>query len=244
VLGRSLQLVDGLVSAIAPAPVLKTWLQALQTKGKAQVNARPSMAAVNGKTAEIFIGSQRFIKVTFNRNGVTQERIDTVPVGIRLNVRPWTGGNKEITTTLKVDVSNIVESDPQTGVPRLGSRTASSTLRTHDGDVIVIGGLTQRQQETTHRRIPLLGDLPLIGPLFRSTTHGSVNSELVILIRPRLLDDSGHLPAAEDEQLRQRFLTEEDQAKECPPEALEGAAKAGATTKPAATTKPTSAGKP
>jgi type II secretory pathway component GspD/PulD (secretin) len=140
-----------------------------------------------------------------------QERIDTVPVGIRLNVRPWTGGNKEITTNLKIEVSNIVELDPQTGVPRLGSRTASSTVRTADGDVIVIGGLTQRQQETTRRRIPILGDLPLVGPLFRSNAKGSTNSELVILIRPRLLDENGRLPAQEEEVIRKRFLTGDQQ---------------------------------
>jgi type II secretory pathway component GspD/PulD (secretin) len=208
---HDLDVLDGLVSAIAPARILQVWLKALQTQGKAEVSAHPSMAAVNGKTAEIFIGSQRFIKVSYNRNGQLQERIDTVPVGIRLNVRPWTGGNKEITTNLKIEVSNIVELDPQTGVPRLGSRTASSTVRTADGDVIVIGGLTQRQQETTRRRIPILGDLPLVGPLFRSTAKGSTNSELVILIRPRLLDENGRLPAQEEEVIRKRFLTGDQQ---------------------------------
>jgi type IV pilus assembly protein PilQ len=197
---------NGLVSAIVPAPILQAWLQALTTKGRAEVNAHPSMAAVNGKNAEIFIGSERYIKISYLSSGVQQERIEKVPVGVRLQVRPWTGGNQEITTGLHVEVSNIVELDPATGVPKLSSREASSTLRTRDGDIIVIGGLSQRQQEKTWRRIPILGDLPLIGKLFRSRSTRASNTELVILIRPRLLDENGRLPVDEDCKIRQEFL--------------------------------------
>lgn len=214
--GRSLDTSDGLASAIVPSPILQAWLQALLTVGRAEVSAHPSMAAVNGKDAEIFIGSQRFIKVTYLRNGQQQERIETVPVGVRLHVQPWTGGNKEITTNLRVEVSNIVSLDPQTGVPRLSTREASSTLRTTDGDTIVIGGLSQRQQDVTYRRIPILGSLPLIGGLFRSKAKSSTNTELVILIRPRLLDENGRLPVAEDEAIRGKFLKAGDLG--CPPE--------------------------
>lgn len=207
---RNLDTQGGLVSAITDTPILRTWLQALTTTGKAQVNAHPSMAAVNGKSASIFIGSQRFIKISYLSGGTQQERIEAVPVGVRLEVRPWTGGNKEITTNLRVEVSNIVETDPTTGVPKLSSREASSTLRTKDGEIIVIGGLSQRQQEKTWRRIPLLGDLPLIGSLFRSRATRSNTTELVILVRPRLLDENGRLPAAEDQAIRERFLQPEE----------------------------------
>jgi type II secretory pathway component GspD/PulD (secretin) len=206
VTARTVDLADGLASAIAPSPILQAWLRALVTKGRAEVNAHPSMAAVNGKRAEIFIGSQRFIKVSFLQYGQTQERIETVPVGVKLSVQPWTGGNKEITVDLHVEVSNIVAIDPQTGVPRLSTRQADSTLRTKDGDTIVIGGLSQRQEDSTRRRIPFLGSLPLIGGLFRSKSKICDNTELVILIRPRLLDDKGQLPQAEDLTIRQKFL--------------------------------------
>jgi type II secretory pathway component GspD/PulD (secretin) len=96
---------NGLASAISEVPILSAWLQALTSKGKAEVSAHPSMAAVNGKAAEIFIGSKRYIKISYLSSGVQQERIEEVPVGVRLNVRPWTGGNSEITTTLHVEVS-------------------------------------------------------------------------------------------------------------------------------------------
>lgn len=204
--GRAIEAVDALANAIVPSPILQAWLTALTTSGRAEVSAHPSMAAVNGKDAQIFIGSQRYVKLSYLSNGQLTERIQTVPVGVRLRVQPWTGGNKEITTNLHVEVSNIVALDPQTGVPRLSTRQADSTLRTRDGDTIVIGGLSQKQDDTTYRRLPILGSLPLIGGLFRSKSNQSTSTELVILIRPRLLDENGRLPETEDAQTRQKFL--------------------------------------
>lgn len=195
-----------LAAAIAPTAQLQAWLQGLVTQGRAEVRSHPSIAAVNGKNARIFIGSERYIRVKYSQAGYEQERIEVVPVGVKLSVRPWTGGNQEITTQVTVEVSNIVALDPESGVPRLSSRSASTTLRTRAGETIVIGGLTQKQQETTYRRIPILGSLPIIGPLFRSKSQRASTTELIILVRPRLLDESGRLPADEDVQLRRRFL--------------------------------------
>jgi len=199
----------GLASAISSTFQLQTWLKYMITTGRAKVDAHPSMAAVNGKYAEIFIGSQRFIRVQTITNGVTQERLETVPVGIRLNIIPSTGGNKEITSWVRVEVSNIVQIDPQTGVPLLGSRRAETTLRTTDGETIIIGGLTQRQEDEGYNRIPLLGDLPLIGGLFRGKAKSKNNTELVILIRPRLLDENGQLPQDDPMSIRSQNLRQE-----------------------------------
>ena len=71
---------------------------------------------------------------------------------------------------------------------------------------LAYSGLTQKQQEKTYRRISILGSLPIIGPLFRSRSQRTRTTELVILVRPRLLDETGRLPAQEDVELRRRFL--------------------------------------
>ncbi len=199
--------VDGIATAIADTPALQVWLKAMLSRGKAVIRANPRMAAVNGKTATLFIGIQRFIKMQYIRYGQQYERIEMVPVGVRLTVRPWTGGNREITTWLSMEVSNIVEIDQETGLPRLSTRRASTTVRTRDGETIVIGGLIQRQEERVHRRIPILGSLPIIGPLFRSQSTNYVNTQLMIFVRPRLLDELGRLPDQQEElRIREKFL--------------------------------------
>ena len=71
----------------------------------------------------------------------------------------------------------------------------------------MIGGLTQRQDYVTNRRVPILGDIPLLGQLFRSKSKNSTKSDLVILITPRLLADGGHLAnQAEETKLKEHML--------------------------------------
>lgn len=189
-------------------------LKALENRGRANVKARPRMVTLNGRSAEIFVGTERFILVRYLRYGSIQETIQGVNVGVTLNVTAWTGGNGEITTTISSEVSNVSELDPQTGLPLLSQRVASTTVRARDGETIVVGGLLQKQDYVTKRKIPILGDLPLLGTLFRSKNRTQTESELVILITPTVLTPEGRLPDEDQEQAtRERFLGEE-QARE------------------------------
>jgi len=182
-------------------------LNALEAQGKARVRANPRMAVVNGQDADIFIGQTKFIKVEVTSFGGKQERIQGVDVGVKLSVRPWTGGNGEITLTLEPEVSNISELDRETGMPVLSTRRAQTTVRVKDGETIVIGGLTQQQEYKTRTKIPLLGDLPILGTLFRGTKTSRINSELLIFVTPHILTDTGRLKdAAEEQRLRERML--------------------------------------
>jgi type II secretory pathway component GspD/PulD (secretin) len=162
-------------------------LRALELNGKARVRARPQMAVVNGQTANIFIGAQRFILTQFNQSGQTQTRIQPVDVGVKLRVTPLTGGNGEITTRIAPEVSNITELDLQTGLPVLSTRRADTTVRVRDGETVIIGGLSLNQEQRTRGRTPLLGKLPLVGGLFRTRKDNIVRTELVIFVTPRIL---------------------------------------------------------
>ena len=165
-------------------------LTALELKGRARVRARPQMVVINGATANLFIGSQRFILTQFNQSGQTQNRIQPVDVGVKLSVTPLTGGNREITTRVVPEVSNITELDLQTGLPVLSTRRSDTTVRVKDGETIVIGGLTLDQEQNTRGKIPFFGDLPLLGPLFRSSKKTTVKTELVVFVTPRIVQDA------------------------------------------------------
>lgn len=175
--------------------VFEANLHALELKGKARVRARPQMVVVNGETANLFIGSQRFILTQFNQSGQTQNRIQPVDVGVKLLVTPLTGGNNEITTRIAPEVSNITELDLQTGLPVLSTRRSDTTVRVKDGETIAIGGLTLDQEQTRRGKIPFFGDLPAVGSLFRSRKKNVVRTELVVFVTPRILPSSGLLQA-------------------------------------------------
>jgi type II secretory pathway component GspD/PulD (secretin) len=112
-----------------------------------------------------------------------------VDVGVKLSVTPLTGGNGEITTTITPEVSNITEQDQQTGLPVLSTRNASTTVRVRDGETIVIGGLTLNQEQVTDQKIPILGDIPLLGNLFRSQSKSHVQTELVVFVTPHIMSE-------------------------------------------------------
>ncbi|RYX81904.1 type II and III secretion system protein [bacterium] len=162
-------------------------LRALELKGRARVRARPQMVVVNGGTANLFIGSQRFILTQFNQSGLTQNRIQPVDVGVKLAVTPLTGGNGEIAAHVAPEVSNITELDLQSGLPVLSTRRSDTTVRVKDGETIAIGGLTLDQEQTRRGKIPLLGDLPLVGRLFRSRKNTTVKTELVVFVTPHIV---------------------------------------------------------
>lgn len=186
----------------------KARVSALVSEHKAKVDARPRMSVINGQTADIFIGAQRFIRVQSpSYTGINNEYIQSVDVGTSISITPWTGGNGEITACISPEVSNVVELERATGLPTVASRKASTTVRVKDGETVVIGGLTQKQDYVTNRRIPLLSDIPLIGQLFRSKSNNSTKSDLVILITPRILADGGHLAnQAEETKLKERLM--------------------------------------
>jgi general secretion pathway protein D len=129
-----------------------------------------------------------------------------IDAGVRLGVRPWTGDGEEIICSVSPEVSTLSALDPITGLPEKITRTANTMVRVRDGQTIVIGGLRQEEERTVRTKVPLLGDLPLLGSLFRSTDTFTARTDLVIFITPRVLSRTGHLPSEEERGLRERFL--------------------------------------
>ena len=83
---------------------------------------------------------------------------------------------------------------------------ADVTVTTKDGETVMIGGLTQRQSEERVAKIPILGELPLIGGLFRSRSRSEVTSDLVVFITPHILTPEGRLAdEAQEREIRERF---------------------------------------
>ncbi len=178
----------GLAGGVIETRLLAGKVRALMQTGNARIHAQPKLAAMNGERANLFIGKDKFIRMTYMSNGTQQERIEAIRVGTSLSITPWTGGNGEITSRVTCEVSNIVDIDPETGIPRLSTRRAEANVRARDGETIIIGGLTQKQVEQVRRKIPILGDLPLIGPLFRSKSSRSIETELVVFLTPHVID--------------------------------------------------------
>ncbi|MBW3636324.1 MAG: hypothetical protein KY445_07650 [Armatimonadetes bacterium] len=179
-------------------------LNALQEKGRARVRANPRIATVSGRRASIFVGRQRYIVTPIDTGGGQRNFIDA---GVRLAITPYTGGEKQIIIDVDTEVSTLSALDPTTRLPEKSTRTANTKVRVNDGQTLVIGGLKQQETRDVRTRVPILGNLPVLGPLlFRSRNNRTTDTELVLFVTPRILSDTGHLPQAEENALKRRFL--------------------------------------
>jgi type IV pilus assembly protein PilQ len=195
-----------------------TNLRALVTQGKARVHANPRIATVSGQRASIFIGKQRYLSTPVSIGGGRGEgdyffrQTNFIDAGVRLNITPWTGGEGEIIVDVQPEISVLSAPDPKTGLPDKSTRRANTTVRVKDGDTIIIGGLIQRELMSTSTKVPLLGDIPLLGQFFRSEDTKETVTEMAIFITPRILSQTGHLPTEQEEALKKRFLREDSRA--------------------------------
>ncbi|HEY3283687.1 MAG TPA: hypothetical protein VGN26_15585 [Armatimonadota bacterium] len=183
-------------------------LKALVEAGKARVRANPRIATVSGQEANVFVGRQRFLStpVEVGDGGGGGRQINFVDAGIRLILTPYTGGKGEIIADVDLEIGVFGALDSVTRLPEKTTRRAQTTVRVNDGETIIIGGLNQNEERTLRSKIPILGDLPLLGGLFRHTTKRVDQTELVIFITPHLLSTTGHTSPEEEKRLKDRFL--------------------------------------
>ncbi len=161
----------------------------LEKKGKATVLANPQVATIDGKEASINIGDKVPI-VTTDKDG--DETVEFKPVGINLNIVPRITGNDEILIDVKPEVSLVTDyiDTTYTKYPVISSRSAETTVRVKDGKTFAIGGLIEKQNIERVSQVPILGDLPIVGILFRNKNVTQENRELVIFITPRIIRNS------------------------------------------------------
>ncbi|HLE78004.1 MAG TPA: secretin N-terminal domain-containing protein [bacterium] len=177
---------------LADATLILFRLQALIDERNGRVLAAPRVATLDGNKATILLGDQfPIVSTTATAAGVTQT-VTFVDTGVRLEVTPRLNGNGTMTVLLRPSVSSVVEiitTTQGTRAPRLATRSVDTLLTLQDGQTIVIGGLISQEERRQTLKVPLLGDIPILGELFRFTTTDVRNTELVFLITPTILRD-------------------------------------------------------
>jgi type II secretory pathway component GspD/PulD (secretin) len=141
------------------------------------------ITALNGEEAEIHIGEVVPYVVYDDDNNVQVERED---VGIILKVQPYVNADGQITAKIEPEVSSVIEL-VQGYVPRTKVRRITSTVTVPDGNRIIVGGLLNSIMTTQTNKVPLLGDIPLLGKLFQHKYQVVENTDLIIEITPRVV---------------------------------------------------------
>ena len=158
----------------------------LQQKTNLEILASPKVMVVSGKTAEIkAVDEIPFNEVIQTSEGGQLSSTSFKDVGITLIVTATLTDDEEI--LLQVNAEQKVETGTSgTGVPIVDARITKTSLLLEDGQVVVIGGLRRKETKQIVDQIPFLGDLPVVGFLFRNTRTVENNSELVVFLSPHI----------------------------------------------------------
>lgn len=174
---------------------LNAVIEALEANNQADISSAPKLVVRNGGVASISTLTQ----VPFPRAKISQlgtevaTDIDFRPVGVRMNIIPVIAGTNSVILQVYADVSAVTgfaATEPVT-TPITSTRTALTTVYLKDGYTLVIGGLKSKTTFEVETKVPLLGDIPLLGFLFRSTTTSHTETTVEFFITPRIVDDRG-----------------------------------------------------
>lgn len=164
---------------------LEATIDALIRDGKAHLLASPSIAVINGQEARIVIGERFPYKERTQTTSGTTETTKFVDIGTSLKVNPQINDDGYITLSLHPEVSSLVSA--LDAGPRVATREADTTVRIKEGETLVIGGLIRQSDNRSEDKIPVLGDIPVLGHLFRRSEQDVQQTELAVFITPRIL---------------------------------------------------------
>lgn len=185
---------------------LTATLHALQQQRRVELLATPRIVVLSGQEAEIkTVEEIPYTETSDTSGGGTLTSTKFKEVGVTLTVKAVVTDERKIQMTIQPK-QNVTSGKSSTNVPIVNTRQARTTLLVEDGQVIVLGGLRRKDTLITTQKVPLLGNLPLLGILFSSERKEKTNSELLIMLAPHL--NKGFEPSAEQAEHYQAFRRE------------------------------------
>lgn len=164
-----------------------TKLNALVSNGKAKILSRPNITTVQGNEAKIEIGSKVPVATTTTTNSTITNSYNYIDAGIILKCEPQVNHDNSVKVKVYVEVStpNYVS---EVGAYSFNTRSATTIVTLKNGEPMIIGGLIGKDEENSISKIPFLGDLPILGSLFRNRHKNKSESELMIFLTANVIE--------------------------------------------------------
>jgi general secretion pathway protein D len=202
-------------------------IQAVAAAGKAQVLSRPSILARDGQMAQITVGQEIYMPsgVTYSSTTTGGTSLPTIngtyqSVGIILSVTPFIGNNGLVEMILQPQNSSVDTSTPGQIIaygsslignsavyaPNINITSANTVVITPNGQTVVIGGLISASKSSSDTKVPFLGDIPILGQLFRSSSKADAKTELLMFLTPHIVDAPSQLARLTNPEMSQAPL--------------------------------------
>ncbi|HEY5722359.1 MAG TPA: secretin N-terminal domain-containing protein [Allosphingosinicella sp.] len=174
-------------NTVLPSGQLQAAIYAQVQKGEGRIVSRPRIAAQSGSTAKIITGDALPILTSIALSGVNavSQQVQYVNVGVTLQIAPRVSSDGFVTSQIYGVVSSVTGFSQ--GYPTISQREAETSASVRDGETFVIGGLTQENQLRSRSKVPVLGDIPLVGEAFKLRRSTRSKTELYIVITPHIV---------------------------------------------------------
>lgn len=169
-------------------------LRALATNDASNILSTPSIVTLDNEEAEIIVGQNvPFVTGSFTNAGSSDpsnpfQTIERQDVGLTLKVTPQVNEGDTIKLDLEQKTDSVIPGSEVTGITTR-KRSIKTSVLVDDGGILVLGGLMEETISESESKVPLLGDIPLLGALFRSTTSNKSKQNLMVFLRPSILRD-------------------------------------------------------
>jgi len=182
-------------------------ITALDTITDVTIMANPKILAINKQLGQVYIGTKlgyRDAGAVSSSGNLIEGEVKFLETGTKLSFRPYIGDNGYIRMDIQPKDSS---GDLVGGVPQETSTELATNIMVKDGETVVIGGLFRNKVSTTRTQVPLLGDLPLIGLLFRGTNDSTERQEVIVLLTPHIVTEPAQTngAAAKEDISRRRI---------------------------------------
>jgi general secretion pathway protein D len=185
--------VDGLtIPDITSGLALGATLNLLRQNGALDIVSEPSILAINNKESSIYVGETISIKTSSSvtDGGTTRENFQREDVGLTLKVKPRISNEKKVTLEINTVLEGVKTTQTISGNADTSKKEVKTTAILNNGESVIIGGLIENKVETTNQKVPVLGDIPLFGELFKNSTSNKKKNNLVVIITPYLIPKS------------------------------------------------------
>jgi general secretion pathway protein D len=168
-------------------------LKALQSDSNANILSTPSIVTLDNTEAEIIVGRNLpFVTGQFTTSGNTSsnpfQTIERQDVGLTLKVTPQINEGDTVKLDIEQEVSDVISISASSG-PTTRKRSIKTSVLVDDGEILVLGGLIEETVNDTIDKVPLLGDIPLLGKLFQSRATNKSKQNLMVFMRPNIMRD-------------------------------------------------------
>lgn len=196
-------------------------LRAIATAGKSEILSRPSILARNNQPATITVGQSvpLITDVRYDTFGNAINSVQYTDVGIILRVTPFIHPDGMVEMIVSPEISSLTDQTVPiaagVSVPVIAKRAADTVVVTPDGQTVIIGGLMQNNKASSDSKIPFLGDIPVLGNLFKRKGRNDTKTELIIFLTPRIVGEATQLASMtakekDNNQLAPKAFSEEE----------------------------------